>query len=535
MPKKIAVIGAGASGLTAVKCCLEQDMEPVCYERSGHIGGLWYFNDECLKGQASVSRSTIINSSKEMMSYSDFPAPKEYPIFMHNTHVLNYFHLYAEYFGVKNYIHFNTEVLMVSKADTFEQTGQWKVDVRNRKTGITETNVFDGVLVCSGHHADKNLPSFHGMKSFRGRTLHSQDYKGTTGYEDKRVLVIGLGNSGGDAAVELSRVASRVFLSTRSGAWVFSRVSESGKPSDMLFSSRFFTKLQNTLPMSFVTWALRRQLNQKMDHDMYAIRPNFQPGQQHPLCNDDLPNRLASGSVKLKTDVKRITENGVEFVDGTFEDDIDVIVLATGYIFGFPFIDKSVFEVENNKLNLFKYMFLPEIEMQTMAVIGCVQPIGSTIPIAEMQSRLACRVIKGEVTLPSREQMLADIRKKEVIMSHRYVKSQRHTIQVDYGPFMDEIAELNGCKPDTKALLFSDFKLWSSVVFGPCTPYQYRLMGPNKWDGARDAILSQWDRTVYPLGTRPLPITEEAPRSKAWLYVIYLAIIGYLFRCYLFG
>ena len=109
---RVAVIGAGASGLPAIKCCLDDGLEPICYERSGDIGGLWNYENslEEGKGQACVMKSTVINSSKEMMCYSDFPIPAEYPNFMHNKLVLQYLHLYAEHFNLYPYIRFDTEV-----------------------------------------------------------------------------------------------------------------------------------------------------------------------------------------------------------------------------------------------------------------------------------------------------------------------------------------------------------------------------------------------------------------------------------------
>ena len=163
MAKRIAVIGAGASGITAIKCCLEEDLEPVCYERSDHIGGLWHYTPEAVEGQACVMKSTVINTSKETMSYSDFPAPKHFPVYMHNTKVLEYLVSYAKHFDVEKYVHFRHEVLSVKQADDFAVTGQWVLKVTDKETQNTTTEVFDGVLVCTGHHADKRLPTFEGL------------------------------------------------------------------------------------------------------------------------------------------------------------------------------------------------------------------------------------------------------------------------------------------------------------------------------------------------------------------------------------
>ena len=85
--RRVAVIGAGASGLTAIKCCLDDGLVPVCFERTDSIGGLWCYRDKRLKGQTSVMKSTVTNSSKELMCYSDFPMPKHFANCMHNSQV----------------------------------------------------------------------------------------------------------------------------------------------------------------------------------------------------------------------------------------------------------------------------------------------------------------------------------------------------------------------------------------------------------------------------------------------------------------
>ncbi|KAK3602194.1 hypothetical protein CHS0354_004710 [Potamilus streckersoni] len=201
-----------------------------------------------------------------------------------------------------------------------------------------------------------------------------------------------------------------------------------------------------------------------------------------------------------------------------FEDNIDTVIFATGYVYGFPFLDKSVIDVKENKVELYKYMFSPDLEKLTLAVIGCIQPIGAVMPISGMQSRLATRVFKGLINIPSREEMWHDIRVTQALMEHRYVKSLRHTIQVVFIPFMDELAALVGCKPNFWKMWLTDLRLAWNCIFGPASPYQWRLQGPGKWEGAKDAIYTQWDRTYYPLKTRPL--NHKPVESKAKVYIL---------------
>ncbi|KAK1329209.1 hypothetical protein QTO34_011389 [Cnephaeus nilssonii] len=125
--KRIAVIGAGVSGLTSIKCCLDEGLEPVCFERTDDIGGLWRFQENPEEGRASIYKSVIINTSKEMMCFSDYPIPDHFPNFMHNSQVLEYFRMYAKEFDLLKYIRFKTAVCSVKKRPDFSTSGQWEV------------------------------------------------------------------------------------------------------------------------------------------------------------------------------------------------------------------------------------------------------------------------------------------------------------------------------------------------------------------------------------------------------------------------
>ena len=102
--KRIAVIGAGAMGLTSIKCCKEVGFEPVCFEKSNDLGGLWRYHDDTAEGSASVMRNTVMNSSKETSAFSDFPPPKEFPIFLPHSKMYEYLRMYAEHFDLEKNI-----------------------------------------------------------------------------------------------------------------------------------------------------------------------------------------------------------------------------------------------------------------------------------------------------------------------------------------------------------------------------------------------------------------------------------------------
>ncbi|PKK27219.1 flavin-containing monooxygenase 5 isoform X1 [Columba livia] len=509
MAKRVAIIGAGSSGLCAIKACLQEGLEPVCFERTGDIGGLWRFEEHPEEGRASIYRSVIINTSKEMMCFSDFPIPEDFPNYMHNSKIMEYFRMYAQHFRLLHHIRFRTSVCRVSKRPDFATTGQWEVVTESE--GKQEAAVFDAVLVCTGHHCEAHLPlsSFPGIKTFKGRYLHSRDYKDAQDFTDKRVVVIGIGNSGSDLAVEISQTAKQVFLSTRRGAWIFNRVGGRGYPMDIIFLTRLNMVLRQLLGLSVASKFAENQLNARFDHSHYGVKPKHRVFEQHPTVNDDLPNRIISGRVLVKPNVQEFTETSAIFEDGTKED-IDTVVFATGYSFSFPFLEGCVKVVEN-QIPLYKFMFPPDLEKPTLAFIGFIQPLGAIMPISELQCRWATRVFKGLNTLPPQQDMEADIRQKRDAMAKQYVRSQRHTIQVDYIPYMDELACQVGVKPNLLALFLTDPKLALEVAFGPCTPYQYRLRGPGQWAGAREAILTQHQRIIKPLQTRHMEEQASSP------------------------
>ncbi len=191
--KRVAIIGAGCSGLTAIKCCLDEGLTPVCYERADELGGLWNYTDQSYPGNGSVYKSCTINTSKEMMAFSDFPVPAHYPSFLPHHLVLEYFMLYATKFGLLDYINFGTSVENISPTKDFDLTGKWEVKIRRSEDTQDEVvvEVFDAVMVCTGHHVYPHTPDMPGLKQFQGKLMHSHEYKTPQDLTGKNVLIVG--------------------------------------------------------------------------------------------------------------------------------------------------------------------------------------------------------------------------------------------------------------------------------------------------------------------------------------------------------
>ncbi|KAM4574149.1 flavin-containing monooxygenase 5-like [Fundulus diaphanus] len=533
MVQKVAVIGAGPCGLSSIKACLDEGLEPTCFESSDDIGGLWRYKEKPEPGRANIYKSVIINSSKEMMAFSDFPPLAEFPNNMHNSEILLYLRLYAQTFKLLQHIILQTTVISVRQRTDFDATGQWDVETETSE-GQRETHVFDAVMVCTGHYTQPHLPlsDFPGIESFKGRYFHSWEYRSAKGLEGKRVVVVGIGNSGCDIAVDISRVAERVYLSTRRGAWVIGRVGPGGLPVDVAWSSRLLYWMVKLFP-TWSNWMLEKKLNEFFDHKLYGLKPKHRFWAQLPVVNDDLPARIISGRVQVKPNVREFSETSVVFADGSIIDEVDVVVFATGYNYCFPFLPPKLQTKCGYRLRLYKHVIPPALAQPTLAVVGFISGFGAINHMAEMQARWATRVFKGLISLPAEDVMMKETETETATMHQKFACSERNPIYVDNLSYMDSLAEQVGAKPDILRLFLTDPTLALQVLLGPCTSYQYRLSGPGSWAGARQAILTQKQRIIRPFRTRLVsddPEHEMSSRlSILMAFIAGAALLSYLF------
>ncbi|CEF60893.1 Flavin monooxygenase FMO family and Flavin monooxygenase (FMO) 5 family and Dimethylaniline monooxygenase, N-oxide-forming family and Flavin monooxygenase-like family-containing protein [Strongyloides ratti] len=522
---RVCVIGAGVSGLPSIKSCLEEGFSVVCYEKTDELGGLWNYREKNIYDNGMVMKSTIVNTSKEIMSYSDFPPPENYPNFMHNTLVQKYLKDYAKKFDLLKYIKFNTPVKKVElNSNGYNDYDTWKITLFNDKIEI-----FDKIILCTGHHSKPQYPeNIKGMNHFNGKIMHAKEYRDYKGFEDKDIFIIGIGNSALDIAVELAKIAKSVTISTRRGSWIFNRCSQGGMPYDILLMSRLYQKTMNTIPWSVANDFMEHRLQQRMDHDLYGLRPNHRFFQQHPTVNDALANLLLSGMITITEDIDFIEKDGIVVKNGK-KFNCDILIFATGYTFSFPYLEpQSIIPINNHVVDLYKYIF--PLNYPQLAVIGLIQPIGSIGPISELQSRVACQVFANNIKLPSKEKQIMDIEEKRKIIKRRYFESNKHTIQVDYIPYMDELAEMIGCKPPLKYYFWNDFKFFLRLYIGANVPYVYRLTGPHSWDGAKNAIENVPTRVKKPIKNRECRIRKHKRRGVINEYFRYISmkwIAGY--------
>ncbi len=452
----VAVIGAGISGLTAGKQLKDYGVSYVCFESSDRIGGNWAFGNP--NGHSSAYRSLHIDTSKYRLSFRDFPMPDEYPDFPHHTQIKAYLDAYAEAFGLLENIEFTNGVVRAERLPG----GGWELTTQRG-----EQRRFDLLVVANGHHWDPRMPDFPG--EFDGIEMHVHDYVDPrTPYEffDKRILVVGLGNSAADVAVELSSKAlgNTLTLSTRSGAWIVPKYYGS-VPADRLY--RTFPHV----PAAWQRKVLQAMIPMVGRPESFGLpKPNHKFFEAHPTQSVELPFRLGAGDVIPKPNVARLDGDTVHFEDGT-QADFDIIIYATGYNITFPFFDPEFISAPDNRIDLYRRMFYPGID--DLIFHGFAQATPTLFPFVECQARLIGAYAVGRYALPTVDRMRADIAADDAHDRGHMQKSARHTQQLDYFLYEHHMR--------TKEL--------------PAGYERARTAGPPRWAGVADEPVAAGERS----------------------------------------
>jgi len=418
----VCIIGAGSSGLTTAKALKERGVEFECFEIGSDIGGMWRYEND--NGLSSAYRSLHIDTSRDNLAYSDFPIPKDQPDFLSHFEVIKYFEAYVDQFRLRPHIRFNTRV---EKVERDVGDGSWMVTLENG-----QTHRYRAVLVANGHLWDPRWATFPGK--FDGKVIHSHHYRTSEPFKDQNVLIVGIGNSAVDVAVDVCKTAKSTILSTRRSAWIMPKYIM-GIPTDK-WSSFLGRKLK--LPTRLTRSLMQRLMYLAVgNQERYGVpRPKHAIWQEHATLSQELLPYVGHGWIRVKSNVKELKGNVVAFDDGT-EVPVDVIIYATGYKTSFPFIGKDVFRVDDDRVDLYRRVLSPS--HPGLYLMGLLQPIGPTIPLVEIQAKWVADVLAGNISLPSEGAMNAEIDHHRKQLEKRYVRSARYTLEVDYKEYARQL------------------------------------------------------------------------------------------------
>ena len=433
MDPRVCVIGAGSSGIAAAQVLHARGIAFDCFEVGSTVGGNWRYQND--NGMSSAYRSLHINTSRQQMEYHAFPMPEDLPDYPSHWQIAEYFDSYVDHFGFRDKIAFRTEVVKVEPADR----GGYDVTLRSSNAhgepGEPEVRSYSDVVVANGHHWDARWPepSYPGAETFPGDQLHAHYYRTPDVLEGKRVLVLGIGNSASDIAVESSRVADETYLAMRRGAHVVPKYMF-GVPTDHLTDSPL---ARGPVAVQRLGMAALLRLTQGRMTDYGLPKPDHAVLHAHPTVSDDLLTRLGHGDISVRPNIDRFEGSKAFFVDGSAAE-VDTVIYCTGYKVTFPFLDERFVPVRDNHVDLYRRVVSPD--HPGLYFVGLVQPIGAIMPLAEAQSAWVADLVAGEGALPSYDEMRRQIRIYDEKLAKRYVASKRHTIQVDFHAYLAEIA-----------------------------------------------------------------------------------------------
>ncbi|XP_037410862.1 flavin-containing monooxygenase FMO GS-OX-like 8 isoform X2 [Triticum dicoccoides] len=371
--KKVCVIGAGMAGLAAARELRREGHDVTVLEQSGDVGGQWLYDprtdaDDALgvaapvKVHSSIYASLRLISPRQTTGFTDFPfCPKsgrDDRRFPGHREVHLYLKDFCDAFGLMEAVRLNTRVLHAA------MTPACKWAVRSMDLGIGECDgadgkeldayvdeVFDAVVVASGHYSQPRLPSIKGMETWRGRQMHSHSYRMPEPFRGEVVVVVGCGDSGRDIAIEIRGVAKEVYIVAGS---------------------------------------------------MEAVTPG-------------LSKVLAkySTNLHLRLEVERLCEDGrVAFKDGGGSSSsvaADTVIYCTGYNYSFPFLDTGgAVAVDDNRVGpLFEHVFPPSLA-PSLSFVGLLRKVFAPRSF-EAQARWVAQVLSGRRKLPTEEEMLRSV------------------------------------------------------------------------------------------------------------------------------
>ena len=507
----VCVVGAGMSGLVAIKELLDEGHRVSCFERAPSEGG----NFNYPIGAAYDSMHLTV--SQYHMAFSSFP-PKygDERRFWSREEYAEYLHDFGTNFGLFKHIQFNTEVLNIQGA---AENTQFHVTSRDRQTDTVTTTTFDAVAICSGAHAVHipQIPDFEGADTFTGTIEHSVHYRSPEVYRDKRVVCVGFGESAADVTCQIAEVAAECWTTFRRYPAVIKRYY------GPYTHDSYTTRIQGKLPRYVINRLLLQDAQRTLDAPVDQTDPGDRllaewtikggtPCHQPLEKNDDFLESVFNGKLQIKPcGIDRLEEDSVVFTDGS-RVKADVLMCCTGYDEGVP---PNL--IEGTKVStvrdLYKHAFDPDLGAR-VAFVGWARPAQGGIPAcSEMQSRYFALLLSGKRMLPETNQLRQQIaHDREAEERAFYARKYQGTI-VSYTPYMDQMADLIGCRPLVREFLGNPRMVYH-LLCGANIPPAYRLRGPHAMPEMAQRVLLS------------LPIAHSMRELRTLSYMHVLSRLG---------
>lgn len=431
--KKVAIIGGGPTGIGVGRELKEAGIAFDLYESEDDFGGVWNSSAEC--GRAYPSLHLI--SPKFNTQIPDFPMPESYAQYPRHDKMLEYIRAYALHYGIYDHTYFNSRVISLKPMD-----GNWQIITENGKNEI-----YGLVVICNGLQRKPRYPDSAIPGQFSGEIFHTCQYKSPNQLKQKRVLVIGAGNSGCDIAVDAVHHGSAVFHSTRRG-YYYQPKFIGGKPTPqwmMELGGKFSSKAET---LAYIEQVFRLAGFDGQDYGL--LRPDYPLDAAHPIMNSQILYYIGHGDIVSKGDVSRFDDKQIWFKDGSKEE-VDVVIYATGYDRDFPFIDSALLEWSSAIPDLFLHSTPRNLD--NLLFMGFINAAGGLGDGLKTQGSYVVSYTRAYFSQTVGLKKFLNAKRNDVpdIGQNYFVKSHRHLWEADlwkllaqmrkYRDMLDEVSE----------------------------------------------------------------------------------------------
>ncbi len=443
--KKIGIIGAGVGGLIAAKTLLEEGFDCEVLERRGSLGGVWDNGYHSLRLQLP----------KESYEFLDWPMPASYPQYPSCDQIVSYLNSYARHFRVFKRIQFNCQVDKLARQP--DDKG-WLVRCHNTKRNEEYEKAYDLVVVCNGLYSSPRTPVFPNQDKFEGRIVHSSLFQDPELAQDSKVVVVGFGKSALDRAEDAAQRAEQVTLVFRQAHWPVPQ-KFFGLLDSKYMISRFVAAF---LPLyqhpgrwekrlhrfgGWLVWSFWRSME-------FVLRIQYRLKSAGALPSSRLERDLFTGDFvasptiyslihngTIRTEqasIKQFTPDGIELSNGVHVN-ADTVVLGTGWEYDRSFLpDEFQAALEDDGLYLYRHILHPDIPR--IVFVGLASTFNNSLS-DYLEARWLVAMLKGDMELPDREQMLREIEEmkawKRKVMPEQ--QSRGSLLQVHILHYHDEL------------------------------------------------------------------------------------------------
>jgi cation diffusion facilitator CzcD-associated flavoprotein CzcO len=306
---KVAIVGAGPAGLAVGACLRRAGLDFIIFEKDHAIAPAWRRHYERLH----------LHTVKHYSSLPFVPFPKSYPRYVPRDLMMAYLTSYADAFEIRP--RFGEAVVAVRREDT-----HWVVETPSTRA------LADHVVVASGGNAAPCTPEIAGLTTFKGKLLHSAEYRTAAGFAGQTVLVIGMGNTGAEIALDLAEAGARPTISVRDGVHIVPR-DLFGVPIQLvaMMATRVLPRRANDRLFPFILdLALGNLARYGIKRPEQGLLQQVASASRIPVIDVGTVRRIADGTIKIAGDIAEVTDDGAVFQEGghtTF----DAIITATGY------------------------------------------------------------------------------------------------------------------------------------------------------------------------------------------------------------